>query len=97
MKPLIGDSSVTKDIQDVKRTWQDVLTPSADLLHVIMWYVDASFAVHPNFKSHTGSVMTMVEGAIQGNFGKKYIYAHNAKHRLSNCALKYNKEVFRLS
>ena len=27
-------------------------------------------------------------------FGKIYIYAHNAKHSLSNFALKHNKEVF---
>ena len=29
------------------------------------WYVDASFAVHPDFKSHTGAVMTMGKGAMQ--------------------------------
>ena len=49
----------------MKRTWQDILTLSADDLHVIKWFVDASFAVHPDFKSHTGAVMTMGEGTIQ--------------------------------
>ena len=44
---------------------EDVLTLSADNLHVIKWFVDASFAVHPDFKSHTGAVMMMGEGAIQ--------------------------------
>jgi hypothetical protein len=34
----------------------------ADNLHVIKWYVDASFAVHPDFKSHTGIAMTMGTG-----------------------------------
>ena len=52
-------------MQYVKRTWKDVLTLSADKLQVIKWYVDASFAVHPDFKSHTGAVMTMGEGAVQ--------------------------------
>jgi hypothetical protein len=28
------------------------------------WYVDASFAVHPNFKSHTGVAMSAGKGAI---------------------------------
>ena len=28
------------------------------------WYVDASFAVHPDFRSHTGAVMTLGEGSI---------------------------------
>jgi hypothetical protein len=43
----------------------DVLTLSADNLNVIKWLVDASFAVHPDFKSHTGAVMTYGQGAIQ--------------------------------
>ena len=41
------------------------LVLSADDLRVVKWYVDASFAVHPDFKSHTGGVMTFGEGAIQ--------------------------------
>jgi hypothetical protein len=28
------------------------------------WYVDASFAVHPDLKSHTGVAMTAGKGAI---------------------------------
>jgi hypothetical protein len=30
---------------------------------VIKWYVDASFAVHPDFKSHTGAAMTYGGGS----------------------------------
>ena len=41
------------------------LTLSADNLRVIKWYVDASFAVHPDFNSHTGATMMMGTGAIQ--------------------------------
>jgi len=26
------------------------------------WWVDASFAVHPNMRSHTGGVMTLGSG-----------------------------------
>ena len=37
----------------------DVLFLWADDLHVIKWFVDAAFAVHPDFKSHTGGGMTM--------------------------------------
>ena len=44
-------------------TRKKYLTLSADDLRVIKWYVDASFAVHPDFKSHTGAVMTMGNGA----------------------------------
>jgi hypothetical protein len=35
---------------------------SADDLHVIKWYVDAAFAVHPDFRSHTGGNMTYGHG-----------------------------------
>ena len=35
---------------------------SADGSGVLMWYVDASFAVHPNMRSHTVGVFTMGRG-----------------------------------
>ena len=44
---------------------EDVLILSADNLQSIKWWVDASFAVHPDFKSHTGAVMLMGWGTIQ--------------------------------
>jgi hypothetical protein len=40
----------------------EVLFLSADDLHVIKWYVDTSFAVHPDFKSHTGGAMSYGTG-----------------------------------
>jgi hypothetical protein len=46
-------------------TRKDILILKADNLNVIKWYVDASFAVHPDFRSHTGGTMTMGQGAIQ--------------------------------
>jgi hypothetical protein len=38
------------------------LTLSADNLHCIKWYVDANFAVHPNYKSHIGATMSYGDG-----------------------------------
>ncbi|WP_288992819.1 polyprotein of Ty1/Copia retrotransposon [uncultured Marinobacter sp.] len=38
------------------------LTLSADNLHCIKWYVDASFAVHPDYKSDTGATMSYGDG-----------------------------------
>jgi hypothetical protein len=35
---------------------------SADGSRVLMWYADASFAVHPNMHSHTGGGLTMGRG-----------------------------------
>jgi hypothetical protein len=40
----------------------EVLFLAADNLHVIKWFVDASFAVHPGFKSHTGGAMSYGRG-----------------------------------
>ena len=47
----------------INGTRNDKLILSADDLHVIKWYVDSSFAVHPDFKSHTGGTMTYGGGA----------------------------------
>ena len=50
----------------------DKLILSADDIHVIKWCVDAAFAVHPNFKSHSGGVMSFGGGAaISGSKKQK--------------------------
>ena len=36
----------------------------ADDTHVVKWWVDASFAIHHDMKSHTGGAMMMGKGAI---------------------------------
>ena len=46
-------------------TKKRVLHLSADNLQIIKWYVDAAFAVHEDFKSHTGANMTFGRGAVQ--------------------------------
>jgi hypothetical protein len=40
------------------------LTLEASNLQVIKWWVDASYAVHDDMKSHTGGVMTMGNGVV---------------------------------
>jgi hypothetical protein len=42
-----------------------VLTLQANGDGKLKWYADASFAVHPDYKSHTGAIMTMGKGAVQ--------------------------------
>ena len=49
------------------------LTLNADDLKVVKWYVDASFAVRPDFKSHTGAIMTMGQAAMQSVSRKQKI------------------------
>ena len=59
-----------KYLNGTKELW---LTLSAGNLSIIKWYVDASFAVHADFKSHTGAVMQFDggKGAIQSKSRKQ--------------------------
>ena len=43
----------------------DRLILKATDLNILKWYVDAAFAVHPNFKSHTVVMMMFSGGAVQ--------------------------------
>ena len=40
------------------------LTITIDDVKIIRWFIDASFAVHPDFKSHTGGNMFWGRGAV---------------------------------
>ena len=55
----------------IKQTINDRLVLRADGTHVLKWHVDAAFAVHPDFRSHTGSTMTMGKGAITSTSRKQ--------------------------
>ena len=85
--PSVDDwNKLIRYMQYVKRTWKDVLTLSADSLNVIKWYVDASFAVHPDFRSHTGLVMTFGEGAVQaGSLKQKINTRSSTESELVGC------------
>ena len=43
------------------------LTLSADNLHALNWWVDASFAVHKDMRSHTGVMLSLGRGAVYAN------------------------------
>ena len=59
-------------------TREMVLTLLADNLQTIKWYVDAFFAVHPDFCSHTGAMMKMgKDGAV---------ISMSAKQKLNTCS-----------
>ena len=48
----------------INGTVEDKLILTADNLHVLKWYVDVAFAVHPDFRSHTAAGLTMGKGFI---------------------------------
>ena len=60
-------------MQYLRGTRKLVLTLEADNLQVIKWWVDASFAVHPDMRSHTGAVMSLGKGAVYSTSTRKKI------------------------
>jgi len=43
----------------LSETRDDEFVLCVDCLNVIHWYVDTTFAVHPDFKSHTDGSVTL--------------------------------------
>jgi Reverse transcriptase (RNA-dependent DNA polymerase) len=57
-----------------------VRTLSAENLGIVKWYVDTSFAVHDDYKSHTGATMLMGSGAIQSISRKQKLNTKSSTH-----------------
>jgi hypothetical protein len=53
-------------LQFLRATKDDFLTLSVDSLHNVIWRVDASYACHPDMKSHTGGAMSLGGDVIYG-------------------------------
>jgi hypothetical protein len=67
-------------------TKEENLTLSSDDLRVVKWYADASFAVHPDFKSHTGAMMTLGKGAMQSITRKQKNECAKQHRRGTSCS-----------
>jgi len=77
--PTQNDWSKLKRMMDfLKSTINDVSHLSADDTQTIKWYVDAAFAVHPDYKSHTGAVMLLGNGAIQAVSTKQKVNSRSS-------------------
>jgi hypothetical protein len=64
-QPNEGDwTKLIKIMNYLKATQDDVASMSADNTQSIMWHVDAAFAVHNDFKSHTGATLTFGKGVV---------------------------------
>ncbi len=55
----------------LRSTQTDCLILSAPENAKVMWYVDASFALHPDMRSHSGYVFTFGKGAIASSSRKQ--------------------------
>ena len=58
---------LTRVVRYLRGTLEMPLALEADNMHIVKWWVDASFAVHPDMKSHTGGVMSLGKGAVYGS------------------------------
>ena len=57
---------LTRLVKYLRGTASLPLTLEANSLQIVKWWVDASYAVHPNMKSHTGGMMSLGKGTIYG-------------------------------
>ncbi|KAI2512474.1 Reverse transcriptase (RNA-dependent DNA polymerase) [Fragilaria crotonensis] len=62
----------------LKATQNDVTTMEADDSQTIKWYVDASFAVHRDYKSHTGATMTLGKGVLSSVSTKQKVMSRSS-------------------
>ena len=51
---------------------------SGDGTGVVEWWVDASFAVHPDMKGHTGRIMSLGSGSIYSTSTKQKLVARSS-------------------
>jgi hypothetical protein len=63
--PDIDDLGKLKRVMRYLRDTKDLaLTLETSGDGVVRWWVDASFTVHPNMRSHTGAVLSLGKGAV---------------------------------
>ena len=62
-------------MQYINTTIDLVLTLSAEDIAIIKWWVDASYAIHANMRSHTGATMSI---------GRGMLYSKSAKQKLNS-------------
>ena len=73
-EPNEGDwYKLVKFMNFLKATQDDIQKMSADDSRTIKWYVDAAFAVHKDYKSHTGAVMMLGSGVIISSSTKQKV------------------------
>ena len=73
--PDVDDyKKMTRVMKYLRNTASLPLAMEAKNLYAVEWWADASFAVHPNMRSHTGCMMMLGAGAV---------YASSTKQKLN--------------
>ncbi|MCU0341022.1 MAG: Ty1/Copia family ribonuclease HI, partial [Spirosomaceae bacterium] len=60
-------------IKFLNGTKDDLLTLEADDTHIVKWHIDAAFAVHDDFRSHTGATLSLGSGAVMSASTKQKV------------------------
>ena len=68
---------LTRVMKYLQNTVNLPLVMEAKNLNAVEWWVDASFAVYPNMRNHTGCVIMLGAGAV---------YASSTKQKLNTCS-----------
>ena len=55
-----------KMMKFLNQTKDDILTLEAKNLEIANWHTDIAFAVHPDFRSHTGMNLSFGKGTVTG-------------------------------
>ena len=72
--PDVDDyKKLARVIKYLRGTINMPLTLEAENLQLVKWWVDASFAVHDDMKSHTGGAMSLGKGVIYGTSTRQKI------------------------
>ena len=73
-EPDVDDwKKLVRMLSYLKYTAELILTLKADDFNIASWFIDASYAVHPDMKGHTGAGMTLGKGAVYSRSTKQKI------------------------
>ena len=77
--PTVDDwNKLLQGLKFIHQTVNDKLILRVDDIRIINWWVDASFAVHPDMRSHTGGVMSFGSGAPIAMSAKQKLNARSS-------------------
>jgi hypothetical protein len=74
IQPTVQDwNKLVRMMNFIHATSDDVAIYQINKMNSVQWSLDASFAVHPDMRSHTGATMTMGKGVLQSVSTKQKI------------------------
>ena len=69
---------LTRLIRYLRHTLYMCLVLGKDSMNSIRWWIDASYAVHPDMRGHTGAMMSMGNGSVFGGSWKQKLVTQSS-------------------